>query len=60
MEEEEKIIQIAHHPNNPNPTLLTNKGRVLSVILPIYGGIPKWADITPDLTAIEKIWKKNI
>jgi hypothetical protein len=53
--EKEKIIQIAYYPNNPNPTLLTNKGRVLSVVIPAHSDIPKWADITPDLNAIEKI-----
>jgi len=47
----EKVIQIALVEGNPNPYLLTNKGRVLMVdttTTPI-----RWVDISIDLSKVQ-------
>jgi hypothetical protein len=54
MKTKEKIIQIAFASDAMNPVLLTNKGRVIKVVisgtqqLPVYA----WRDITPFLDKI--------
>ena len=47
----EKVIQIALVEGNPNPYLLTNKGRVLMVDTTTNAPI-RWVDISIDLSKV--------